>query len=229
MVNIKRYFLEKSMIKVMIDEYLAKRFYMAGYAGVDITRTPIGTRIVIYASRPASIIGKGGRTIKELAQFFERYFHLENPQITVSVVENPQLNARVMAFRLAVALEKGYHFRRAAFLILREIMNAGAMGAEVVVSGKLTSERARYEKLKEGVVYKSGQQLDVMVDRAIAIAKLSPGIFGVEVVITKPLRPIDKIQLREKAGNVPSEVTVTNVGFINEEQQKGEEGVKSGS
>lgn len=228
MVNIKRYFLQKSMVRVMVDEYLAKRFYMAGYAGVDIVKTPIGTRVVIYASRPATIIGKGGRTIKELAQFFERYFNLENPQITVSVVENPQLNARVMAFRLAVALEKGYHFRRAAFLILREIMNAGALGAEVIVSGKLTSERARYEKLKEGVVYKSGQQLDVMVDRAVAIAMLKPGVYGVEVAITKPARPIDKILLRESPKSVPSEVTVTNVGFINEgESSKTEEGGKS--
>lgn len=216
MVNIKQYFLQKSMTKVMLDEYLAKQFYNAEYAGVDIIKTPMGTRIIIYAGRPAMIIGKGGRTIKQLAQVFEKIFSLENPQITVTNVDNPELNARVMAFRLAVALEKGYHFRRAAFITIRRIMNAGALGAEVVVSGKITSERAKYEKLKEGTVYKTGNSLETMVDRAIAIATLKPGIYGVEIVIAKPLRPIDKISFKEAPASSEGEVTVTNVKIIDE-------------
>lgn len=225
MVNIKKYFLQKSMTRVMVDEYLAKQFYSAEYAGVDIIRTPMGTRIVIYAGRPAMIIGKGGKTIKQLAQLFEKLFNLENPQITVTNVDNPELNARVMAFRLAVALEKGYHFRRAAFITIRRIMNAGASGAEVIVSGKITSERAKYEKLKEGTVYKSGNSLETMVDRAIAIATLKPGIYGVEIVITKPLKPIDKIGVKEvPTSTTPGEVTVTNVKIIDENTDSSGEG-----
>ena len=221
MVLIKKYFLQKALTKVMIDEYLAKQFYTAEYAGVEIIKTPIGTRVIIYAGRPALIIGKGGKTIKQLAQVLEKYFGLENPQITVTTVENPELNARVMAFRLAVALEKGYHFRRAAFITIRRIMNAGALGAEVVVSGKLTSERAKYEKLKEGVVYKTGAHLEKMVDRAVAIAMLKPGVYGVEVIITKPMKPIDKIEIREKPKEEgESVVTVTNVSFIEESQSQ---------
>ncbi|QGR18924.1 30S ribosomal protein S3 [Stygiolobus azoricus] len=218
MVLVKKYFLQKSMIKVKVDEYLAKQFYNAEYAGVDIIKTPIGTRVVIYAGRPAFIIGKQGKTIKQLAQILEKLFGLENPQITVTTVENPELNARVMAFRLAIALEKGYHFRRAAFITIRRIMKAGAYGAEVVVSGKLTSERAKYEKLKEGIVYKSGQQLERIIDRAIAIAMLKPGVYGVEVIITKPMKSVDKIELREKpkGGEEGGTVTVTNVSFIDE-------------
>jgi SSU ribosomal protein S3P len=97
-------------------------------------------------------------------------------------------------------------------------MKAGAYGAEVVVSGKLTSERAKYEKLKEGIVYKSGQQLERIVDRAIAIAMLKPGVYGVEVIITKPMKSVDKIELREKpkGGEEGGTVTVTNVSFIDE-------------
>ncbi|MCH4814922.1 MAG: 30S ribosomal protein S3 [Saccharolobus sp.] len=222
MPNIKRYFLEKSIVKVKIDEYLAKQYYNAEYAGVEVLKTPIGTRVIIYAGRPSMIIGRGGRNIKQLAQIFEKVFGLENPQITITNVENPELNARVMAFRLAIALEKGYHFRRAAFISMRRIMNAGALGAEIIISGKLTTERARYEKLKEGIVYKSGQQLEKMIDRAIAIAMLKPGIFGVEVVITKPLKIEDKISLKESP-SVPQEISVTNVTFIEESSQKSEE------
>ncbi len=202
MVNVKRYFIEKSMAALKVDEYLARQFYRAGYAGVDVYKTPLGTRIVIYAERPAFIIGKRGQTIRNLATVFEDYFGLESPQITVMPVENPELNARIMAFRLAVALERGYHFRRAAFIALRRIMVAGAIGAEIVISGKITSERARYEKFRAGKVYKTGEQASYIVDRAVAHALLKPGIYGIKVLIVKPMRPVDSIQLKtpEEAG-----------------------------
>ncbi len=110
-------------------------------------------------------------------------------------VENPELNARVMASRLAVALEKGFHFRRAAFITLRRIMAAGALGAEVVVSGKLTSERAKFEKLRAGKIYRSGDQINYLVDRAVANVLLIPGIYGIEVIIVRPGRPADYIEV----------------------------------
>ncbi len=199
MVNIKKYFVSRGLIKTKIDEYLAKEFYRAGYAGVDIQKTPLGTRVVIYAERPAMIIGRRGATIRALAQILEKKFGLENPQITVTSVENPELSARIMAFRLAVALERGYHFRRAAFIALRRIMEAGALGAEIVISGKLTSERARSEKYRAGRIYRTGDQVNYMVEKAVAHALLKPGIYGISVRIVKPLRPLDEIVVMEKS------------------------------
>jgi len=196
MVNIKKFFVQKGIIKTKIDEYLAREFYRAGYAGVDILKTPLGTRIVIYAERPAVIIGRRGSMIKQLAQIFEKRFGLENPQITVTSVENPYLSARIVAFRLAVALERGYHFRRAAFIALRRIMEAGALGAEIIISGKLTSERARYEKYRAGKIYRTGEQASIMVERAVAHALLKPGVYGIQVRIVKPMRPLDQIEIK---------------------------------
>lgn len=196
MGNIKRYFVEKGLLKTRIDEYLAKEFYRAGYAGVDIMRTPLGTRITIYAERPAIIIGSRGSTIRKLAEIFQKRFKIENPQITVTNLENPDLNARVMAFRLAQALERGYHFRRAAFIALRRIMEAGAVGAEIVISGKLTSERARYEKYRAGSIYKAGDMVNYVVDRAVSYALLKPGVYGIEVRIVKPMKPVDRVEFR---------------------------------
>jgi len=196
MVNIKKFFVQKGIIKTKIDEYLAREFYRAGYAGVDILKTPLGTRIVIYAERPAVIIGRRGSMIKQLAQIFEKRFRLENPQITVTSVENPYLSARIVAFRLAVALERGYHFRRAAFIALRRIMEAGALGAEIIISGKLTSERARYEKYRAGKIYRTGEQASIMVERAVAHALLKPGVYGIQVRIVKPMRPLDHIEIK---------------------------------
>ncbi|MEM0352043.1 MAG: 30S ribosomal protein S3 [Sulfolobales archaeon] len=209
MVDIKKYFLEMNVTRLKIDEYLAKTLSKAGYAGVDLFRTPLGDRVIIYADRPAMVIGRRGQQIKKLADLLSKYFKLENPQITVTGLEVPELSARVMASRIALALEKGYHFRRAAFVALRRIMAAGAVGCEIVISGKLTSERARYEKVKAGKVYKTGGHSDRLVDRAISSVLLKPGIYGIEVIIVKPGTPDDlvvvKAQTQEASPQVPQE------------------------
>jgi len=210
-VNIKKYFIELSKLRIKIDEYLAKNFMRAGYSHIDLITTPLGTRIVIYADRPALIIGRRGQTIKRLTEVFRKHFKLENPQITVTQVPDPDLNARVMAQRLAIAIERGYHFRRAAFVTVRRVLGAGAVGVEVIVSGKLTSERARYEKLRFGKVYKSGHHVEHLVDRAVVHLLRKPGMYGIQVTIVKPGEPDDIVRIRTpeemaaEAGPAPEE------------------------
>ena len=186
------------MTRLMIEEYLASMFPRAEFAGVELIKSPLGVRVIIYADRPSLIIGRKGETIRKLQTIFEKHFKLENPQITVSSIENPELNARVVASRLAQALEKGYHYRRAMFIALRRIMAAGAVGAEIVVSGKLISERARFEKLRAGRVYKTGDHVNYIVDRATYTALLIPGIYGIEVIIVKPVPPADHIEIVQR-------------------------------
>ncbi len=96
-----------------------------------------------------------------------------------------ELDARIQAFRVARSLEMGYHFRRVAMATLRRIIEAGAIGAEIVISGKLTNERAKFEKLQMGKVIKTGDIVDQYVDKAVAHAKLPQGIYGVRVIIVK--------------------------------------------
>jgi len=194
-VNIKKYFIEQGIKKVAVDEYLASKFWRAGYAGVDIIKTPLGTRVIIYALRPGLIIGRKGQTLKTIQTILEKVFGIENPQITVVEVENPDMNARVVAANIALALERGIHFRRAAFIALRRVLAAGALGCEIVISGKLVAERSRYEKLKAGKVYKSGDQSLRLVDRAVAHVLLKPGMYGVEVLITRPGVTADYIEI----------------------------------
>jgi len=184
--RITKLFLEQSLLKAKIDEYLAQNFYAAGYSGIDLIKTGLATRIHIYAERPALIIGRRGSTIRRLQQIFETVFGIENPQITVSQPENPELDARVQAFRIARALEMGYYFRRVAFAALRRIIANGAVGAEIKISGKLRAERARFEKYRAGKVFKAGEKVDELVDRAVAQALLPKGVLGVEVIIVRP-------------------------------------------
>jgi len=195
--RVKSYFIDYSMKRVMLDEFLANYFKDAGYAGVELYKTPTGYRVVIYAEYPGRIIGRRGSVIRKLTTVFQTRFGLENTDITVSSVPDPDLNARVVAFRIVRALEKEIPYRRVALAMLRRIMEAGAIGAEIIISGKLRSERARYEKLKAGKIYKAGEVVEYMVDRAIGKALLKRGVYGIEVVIVRPnVRPPDHIEIK---------------------------------
>ncbi|MEM2984882.1 MAG: 30S ribosomal protein S3 [Candidatus Jordarchaeaceae archaeon] len=182
----KDQFIEKGVRKAEIDDYLAEELKKAGYEKVDIQKTALGTRVIIYAARPGLVIGKRGRTVRDLTEALETRFGLENPQIEVNEIETPELSARVMASRLASALERGIHFRRAAYSIMRRVMAAGAKGVEIKISGKLTSQRAKYQKFRDGFVSKTGEPAVQFVDDAVAHSLSKPGITGVHVQIMLP-------------------------------------------
>jgi len=180
------YFIEKAKLRMRLEEYLAEKYSDAGFGGVTITETPLGTYVVLHVMRPGRIIGRHGMGIKELAEELETRFGLKNPQITVVEVEVPELNPHIMASRIASALERGVHYRRAIFWALRRIMEAGALGAEIVVSGKLRSDRSRFEKVTAGYLPKAGEPAMKYVRKATVHVKLKPGVYGVKVRILPP-------------------------------------------
>jgi small subunit ribosomal protein S3 len=185
-MSVVKHFVTEAVKKTEIDEFLRNEFERAGYGGVDITKTPLGTHIVVYAMRPGLIIGRGGETIKELAILLEQKFQLPNPQISVAEIEIPELNAYVIASRVTSALKRGVHFRRAGFWALQQVMEAGALGAEIIISGKLRTERARHEKFRDGYIPKSGEPALKYLHKAELGVQLKPGIFGVKVRIMPP-------------------------------------------
>ncbi len=198
-MSIVKHFVTESLKRTEIDEFLQRKLERAGYGGVTISKTPLGTHIVIYAMRPGLVIGRGGETIREMAATLEQTFKVPNPQISVSEIEIPELNAFVVASKIASALQRGVHFRRAGFWALNQVMEAGALGAEVRISGKLRTERARYEKFKAGYLPKCGEPPLRYQRKAVMHVQLKPGIFGVKVRIMPPdaIFP-DKIKIAEK-------------------------------
>jgi small subunit ribosomal protein S3 len=185
-MSIVKRFITEAIKNTEIDEYLQKKLERAGYGGVNLSKTPLGTHVVIYAMRPGLVIGRGGETIKELATALEENFKLSNPQISVSEIEVPEFNASVIASRVASALERGVHFRRAGFWALNQVMEAGALGVEIVISGKLRTERARFEKFRAGEFPRVGDPALKYTRKAAAHVQLKPGIIGVRVKIMPP-------------------------------------------
>jgi small subunit ribosomal protein S3 len=205
---IVKHFISESIKKTEIDEFLQKQLERAGYGGVIISKTPLGTHIVIYAMRPGLVIGRGGETIRELASILEEKFQVSNPQISVSEIEIPELNAYVVASRVASALQRGVHFRRAGFWALNQVMEAGALGAEIAISGKLRTERARYEKFRGGYFPKCGEPPLKYMRKSVVHVQLKPGMFGVKVRIMPPDAQFpDKIKIVETVPPVEEKTT----------------------
>ena len=177
---------QDSLLKVKVDELLAEEYEPAGYGGITLTKTPLGTQINLYAMRPGRVIGKRGTAIRQASARLENELHLPNPQITVVEVKVPELDPRIMAARIANALERGIHYRRALFWSLRRTMESGALGCEILLKGKLRSDRGRYEKVVDGYIPKAGEPTQRYVRRAVIQVKQKKGTFGVTVVIVPP-------------------------------------------
>jgi small subunit ribosomal protein S3 len=179
--------LEENKKKWMIKEFLEYRLSKYGYIDSEILKTPLGTRIVIYAERPSRIIGRKGAIVKEISNTLTNKLGVENPQIDVidvSKIEAPEMFPKVVAYRIANAMAKGVRFRRVMFVAIRQLTEAGAKGFEIVVSGKLSTERAKFEKQTFGKLYKIGYDAKQRVRRAVVHVLLKPGIYGIEVRIT---------------------------------------------
>ena len=209
-MSIVKRFITESIKRTEIDEFLQKKLERAGYGGVNLSKTPLGTHVVVYAMRPGLVIGRGGETIKELATVLEENFKISNPQISVSEIEVPELNAHVVASRVASALQRGIHFRRAGFWALSQVMDAGALGIEIVISGKLRTERARFEKFRAGYFPRCGEPALRNMREAVAHVQLKPGIIGVRVkLMPSDAQFPDKIKIISELP--PSEETAIEV------------------
>ncbi|MDX1534638.1 MAG: 30S ribosomal protein S3, partial [Thermoplasmata archaeon] len=204
----ERKIVDDNLRRVLLKEYVMQETARAGFGGLDIQRTPMGTRITLFAERPGIVIGRRGASIKALTESVDRGFGLDNPQIEVEEVGNPALNAQIMAEKLASALERGWHFRRAGHSTLRRIMASGAKGALIRISGKLTSQRHRTEKFKAGHIKYNGEPKNLFVDQGFSMAKLKRGTIGVTVWITDPRAKLpDEIEVL--AAEAPAEAAPT--------------------
>lgn len=183
---IEKTFVKEGIKESQVEEYLRERFEKAGYSHTEIQRTPLGTRIIVYANRPGLVIGRSGRRINELTEEVKEKFGFENPLVDVKEVEEPFLDANIVARRIVNALERGINFKKVVNYYLEKIIEAGAVGVAIRTAGKLAgSERSRFQKFRSGFIAHSGDYAEKLVEKGYAKASLKPGMVGVQVKIMK--------------------------------------------
>jgi small subunit ribosomal protein S3 len=212
-MSVTKYFIKDISRRLEIDEHLSQELKRAGYCKVELTKSPVGTRVVIYAAKPGMVIGRRGQSIRDLTKLLEEKFGIENPQLSVATIEVPEQDPKVVASQVAQALQRGVHFRRAAYWAIQRVMESGALGVEITVRGKLTTERARYEKFKAGYLPRVGDPVLKNLRVAVVDVQLKQGLFGIKVRVLPPnvefldkplMRPARPVTTPEPPVDVPS-------------------------
>jgi len=214
---------EKHIIKFKKDEFAIKEYVKAilgkgKVSKVKIEYTPIGEKVIISTNKPGLIIGKRGEKIEDLTNILKAKFKLENPRIEIDEILKPEFDAQIIADEIALGLERlgPLKFKVIAYKNLQRIMSAGALGAEIVLGGKLPSARAKTWRFSQGYLRKVGDTAKV-VDKAKAVAQTKPGTVGVKVSILSPTAILsDKITLTKEI----IERMKMNAKIVNEEVEE---------
>src|SRR3989338_536053 len=185
-----------------IKEYIKHHLKRVGYSTAKLVLTPLGEKIIISASRPGLIVGKRGQSIKQLTNTLKKKFNLENPQIEINEVTNPNLDPTIIGERVANSMEKfgSARFKGIGHKAMEDVMGAGALGVEILISGKIPSSRAKKWRFYQGYLKKSGDIAVNGVCVAYTAAELKSGTVGIQVRIMPPdLVLPDDIRIKKKS------------------------------
>ena len=181
---------------MLLKDYLRAAIKDAGFSHADISKTPTGTRVALHVTRPGIVIGRKGSGIRELTEKLATDFGLKNPQISVVEIDKPELAPSVMCNRMASHLERGTAFRRATMWTLKQIMEGGAMGVQITISGKLRGDRSAFEKHTAGVLPRAGHHAEVIVDEDIAHVGTAMGLIGIRIRIARKEKLVPEFEMK---------------------------------
>lgn len=181
---------------MLLKDYLRQAIKEAGFSHAEISKTPTGTRVALHVTRPGIVIGRKGSGIRELTEKLSTDFGLKNPQISVNEIEKPELSPSVMCNRMAAHLERGTAFRRATMWTLKQIMEGGAMGVQITISGKLRGDRSAFEKHTAGVLPRAGHHAEVIVAEDIAHVNTAMGLIGIRIRIARKEKFVPEFEMK---------------------------------
>ncbi|MDP2750394.1 MAG: 30S ribosomal protein S3 [Nanoarchaeota archaeon] len=199
---IERKFVAEKLKEYQIQEFIADNLKKVGHSYTKMKKTPLGEKVIIHASRPGLIVGKKGQNIKKLTKTLKKKFDLENPQIEISEVSDINTDAQIVAERISNSLERYgiARFKGVGHKVMTDAINAGALGIEIIMSGKIPSSRAKRWRFYQGYLKKCGDLAQNGVDKAYSIAKLKTGIVGIQVrIMPKDIELPDKVEIRTEA------------------------------
>ncbi len=206
---IERKFVSEKMKEFQIQKYVRGSLRNVGLSHIKVQKTPLGEKIIVFTSRPGLVVGRKGQNIKQLTKDLKREFQLENPQIEISEVEKIGINATIMAEKIASFLERfgSRNFKGVGHKTMMEVMSSGALGIEIIISGKIPSSRAKSWRFFSGYLRKCGDISIEGVDRAYVVAQLKSGIVGIKVSIMPPdIKLPDNVEILKEKKEIVEEI-----------------------
>lgn len=194
-ISKKRKFVADGVFKAELNEFLTRELAEDGYSNVEVRVAPTRTEIIISATKTQSVLGEKGRRIRELTAVVQKRFNFQPGTVELYAEKVPTrgLCAIAQAESLRYKLTGGLAVRRACYGVLRFIMESGAKGCEVVVSGKLRGQRAKSMKFVDGLMIHSGDPCNDYVETATRHVLLRQGVLGIKVKIMLAWDPSGKI------------------------------------
>ena len=185
---IERQFVNQKLREFQIQEHIGKIFARTGYSHIEIRRTPLGENVVVYTTRPGIVVGKKGENIKKLTALLKNKYKLDNPQLEIGEIKTPMLDVDFVSDRIAASLERfgQKRFKSVGYKVLQDIMDAGAIGAEIVLSGKIPSARAKSWRFSAGYLKKSGEINQSQISKKSLNFTNKLGTIGIGVRIMTP-------------------------------------------
>jgi len=190
---------ERNIVKAKKEEFAIKEYVKFSLgkreiSSVKIEYTPVGTKIIVSTHKPGLVIGRKGERIEELTADLKKNFKLENPHIEIDEITEPEFDAQINADEIALTLERfgPLRFKSTAYRTLQKIIDAGALGVEIRLGGKLPGSRAKSWRFSQGYLKKAGEPAK-MVSSAQSRAQTKPGTVGIKVSILSP-----HIQLKDR-------------------------------
>jgi len=181
----KRKIIAQGVFQAELDHFFQKELAEDGYTGLEVRTGPNKTEIIVQATKTTNILGEKGRRIRELTSVVQHRFHMGEGELEIYAdkVQNRGLSAVAQCESLRYKLLGGLPVRRACYGVLRYIMESGAKGCEIIISGKLRGQRAKSMKFSEGLLIHSGEPVNVYLDRAVRHVLLKQGVLGINVKI----------------------------------------------
>ena len=212
---IERQIVKKHMREYLLQEYIKSYLPTGSYSKIDLRKTPLGEKIIIHTSRPGLVVGRKGINLSELTSVLKEKYGMENPQIEVAEIQDPNLDPKSVAERIVASFEKfgPKRFKPIGYRALQGILDNGALGAEVVISGRgVPGSRAKSWRFLAGHMKKSGDISENFVKRAQATANLKSGSVGIKVSILTPdvILP-DQITIKEVPKIIVEEIKTAEV------------------
>ncbi len=205
---------------MLLKDYLREAIKDAGFSHAEISKTPTGTRVALHVTRPGIVIGRKGTGIRALTEKLETDFGLKSPQISVIEIEKPELVPGVMCNRMASHIERGTAFRRATMWTLKQIMEGGAMGVQITISGKLRGDRSAFEKHTAGILPRAGHHAEVIVEQDIAHVKTTMGLIGIRIRIARKEKLIPEFEMINKKPKKVKQVQEEKTEKVSDETEK---------